>query len=44
MNEEPINSDISLGGEYEYKGNNFEFTINPDFSQVEADQSKINVN
>jgi hypothetical protein len=44
MNEEPINSDISIGGEYELKGNTFEFTINPDFSQVEADQSKININ
>ena len=44
MNEEPINSEVSLGGEYEFNGNNFEFTINPDFSQVEADQSKINVN
>tara|TARA_A100001011_G_scaffold45969_2_gene43246 strand:+ start:540 stop:2687 length:2148 start_codon:yes stop_codon:yes gene_type:complete len=44
MNEEPINSDISIGGEYELNGNTFEFTINPDFSQVEADQSKININ
>ena len=44
MNEEPINSELTLGGEYEFKGNNFEFTINPDFSQIEADQSQINVN
>ena len=44
MNEEPIDSEVSLGGEYEYDGNNFEFTINPDFSQVEADQSQININ
>ena len=44
MNEEPIDSEISLGGEYEFRGNNFEFTINPDFSQVEADQSKIDIN
>ena len=27
MNEEPIDSEISLGGEYEFRGNNFEFTI-----------------
>ena len=44
MNEEPIDSEVSLGGEYEFDGNNFEFTINPDFSQVEADQSQININ
>ena len=36
--------EISLGGEYEIKGNNLEFTINPDFSQIEADESKIDVN
>ena len=44
MNESSVDSEISIGGEYEFNGNNFEFTINPDFSQVEADQSKINVN
>ena len=44
MNEEPINSELTLGGEYEFRGNNFEFTFNPDFSQIEADQSQINVN
>ena len=44
MNEEPIDSEFTLGGEYEFDGNNFEFTLNPDFSQVEADQSKIDVN
>ena len=44
MNEEPIDSEVTLGGEYEFDGNNFEFTINPDFSQVEADQSQININ
>tara|TARA_B100002052_G_scaffold268362_1_gene266959 strand:- start:5128 stop:7269 length:2142 start_codon:yes stop_codon:yes gene_type:complete len=37
-------SEISLGGIYELGGNNLEFTINPDFSQIEADESKIDVN
>ena len=37
-------SEISLGGIYELNGNNLEFTINPDFSQIEADESKIDVN
>ena len=44
MNEEPIDSELTLGGVYEFDGNNFEFSLNPDFSQVEADQSKIDVN
>ena len=44
MVEEPIDSEVTLGGVYEFGGNNFEFSINPDFSQVEADQSKIDVN
>ena len=44
MNEEPIDSELTLGGVYELDGNNFEFSLNPDFSQVEADQSKIDVN
>ena len=44
MNGGEEDSDFSLGGEYEFNGNSFEFTINPDFSQVEADQSKIDVN
>ena len=37
-------SELSLGGIYEIAGSNLEFTINPDFSQIEADESKIDVN
>ena len=37
-------SEFSLGGIYEIAGSNLEFTINPDFSQIEADESKIDVN
>ena len=36
--------ELSLNGLYEISNNNFEFTINPDFSQVEADETQIDVN
>ena len=36
-----VDSEISLNGIYEINDNTFEFTINPDFSQVEADESQI---
>ena len=39
-----INGDFGIGGEYEFGGNTFEFTYNPDFSQVEADESQIDIN
>ena len=39
-----VDSEISLNGIYEINDNTFEFTINPDFSQVEADESQIDVN
>ena len=38
------NLEFSLNGIYEISKNNFEFTINPDFSQVEADETQIDVN
>ena len=38
------NADFGLGGEYEFGGNTFEFTYNPDFSQIEADESQIDIN
>ena len=39
-----INGDFGIGGEYEFGGNTFEFTYNPDFSQVEADENQIDIN
>ena len=39
-----VDPEISLNGIYEVNDNTFEFTINPDFSQVEADESQIDVN
>ena len=36
--------ELSLNGLYEISNNNFEFTINPDFSQVEADETQIDIN
>ena len=38
------NLEFSINGIYEISKNNFEFTINPDFSQVEADETQIDVN
>ena len=41
----PINLDIGLGGLFDLTSNTFfEFAINPDFSQIEADVSQIDVN
>ena len=37
-------AELSLGGYYEIGNNNLEFTLNPDFSQVEADESQVDVN
>lgn len=44
MVSDDIDPEISLSGVYEINDNTFEFTINPDFSQVEADESQIDVN
>ena len=41
----PVNWDIGLGGLFDLNSNTFvEFAINPDFSQIEADVSQIDVN
>ena len=44
LKSESINSEVSLGGDFEIFGSNFEFTLNPDFSQIEADETKIDIN
>ena len=41
MIEEPVDSEVSLGGEYEFNGNNFEFTFNPDFLKLKQIKAKL---
>ena len=46
MIEEPVDSEVSLGGEYEFNGNNFRDSLSiPIFLKLEADQeARIDVN
>jgi hypothetical protein len=42
--DESLNSDVGLGVSFPIQNSSFEMTINPDFSQVESDKTKIDLN